>query len=214
MTNFDPRRAEYVHFATDDRIGLLAEARWRMTTGGSAEDWLRLGDDRLLPRREARDWIRAAVAAGILPLADEAQRHLEARNLARAQEEAEARYDEESYYLPVEDVPVSDVLSSTPLAVAFGGAMAAPNFAAGNLVNISDPGHKRYGQRGSVIGYVYDPLGVVVEYDNLGNTVTVRPDQLMHHDAFVEQESQAEFATEAASIPAQRDGEQADGGAL
>ena len=64
---FDPRRAEAVHFATDGRVGLLAEARWRMQTGGSAADWLRLGDDRMLPRREAREWIRAAVAAGILP---------------------------------------------------------------------------------------------------------------------------------------------------
>jgi hypothetical protein len=58
---------ETVHYANEPRIRLLAQARWRLNTGGSREEWLALGKDHhenLIP--EARDWVRAAIAAGIL----------------------------------------------------------------------------------------------------------------------------------------------------
>ncbi|WP_331756345.1 hypothetical protein OHA04_45525 (plasmid) [Streptomyces sp. NBC_01590] len=61
------KAAEGVHYANDNRIRALAQARWRMKTGGSREAWLALGKDHpdnLIP--EARDWVRAAVAGGIL----------------------------------------------------------------------------------------------------------------------------------------------------
>lgn len=63
----DTAAAQRVHF-TDPRVRQLAEARWRLKTGGSQMDWLRLGKDN--PEsliREARDWIRAAVAMGLVP---------------------------------------------------------------------------------------------------------------------------------------------------
>lgn len=59
--------AEKVHYANEPRIRLLAQARWRLMTGGSREEWLALGKDHPDNQiREARDWVRAAVAAGIL----------------------------------------------------------------------------------------------------------------------------------------------------
>lgn len=67
MAHIDPAAADNVHYATDPRIRHLAEAVWRMRTGGSRMDWLCLGKDN--PEaliREAREWVRAAVAAGIL----------------------------------------------------------------------------------------------------------------------------------------------------
>jgi hypothetical protein len=68
MTQLDPTAAETVHYATDPRIRHLAEAAWRMRTGGSRMDWLCLGKDN--PEAliaEAREWVRAAVASGLLP---------------------------------------------------------------------------------------------------------------------------------------------------
>jgi hypothetical protein len=68
MTKLDPTAAETVHYATDPRIRHLAEAAWRMRTGGSRTDWLNLGKNN--PEAliaEAREWIRAAVAGGLLP---------------------------------------------------------------------------------------------------------------------------------------------------
>lgn len=61
-----------------------------------------------------------------------------------------------------------------------------PDFKPDDLVNISDPSHKLFGTRGVVVGSLY-PDGVVVEYDNRGNTVTVSASQLMHHTEFVKQ---------------------------
>lgn len=66
MTDLDRDAAARVHYV-DPRVRQLAEARWRLTTGGTRADWLALGKDN--PEaliQEGRDWIRAAVAAGIL----------------------------------------------------------------------------------------------------------------------------------------------------
>lgn len=66
LNTADAARVHYV----DPRVRQLAEARWRLTTGGSRADWLALGKDN--PEaliQEARDWMRAAVAAGILAVA-------------------------------------------------------------------------------------------------------------------------------------------------
>lgn len=66
----DTEGAARVHYA-DPRVRLLAEARWRLNTGGTRQEWLSLGKDN--PEaliREGRDWIRAAVAAGIIPPPD------------------------------------------------------------------------------------------------------------------------------------------------
>lgn len=68
MTHLNPTAADNVHYATDPRIRHLAEATWRMRTGGTRMDWLMLGKNN--PEAliaEAREWVRAAVAAGILP---------------------------------------------------------------------------------------------------------------------------------------------------
>lgn len=66
-TPLDREAAGRVHYATDPRIRLLAEARWRMETGGTRMDWLMLGKDNPEAMiREAREWVRAAVAIGIL----------------------------------------------------------------------------------------------------------------------------------------------------
>lgn len=68
MAHLDPAAAHDVHYATDPRIRHLAEATWRMRTGGSRQDWLELGKDN--PEAlisEAREWVRAAVAGGLLP---------------------------------------------------------------------------------------------------------------------------------------------------
>ncbi|MEU1284946.1 hypothetical protein [Kitasatospora sp. NPDC005856] len=73
-TPLDIAAAETVHYANDPRIRELAAARWRMQTGRSHASWLSLGKDNpdaLI--REAREWIRAAVAAGILPPPDTTQ---------------------------------------------------------------------------------------------------------------------------------------------
>lgn len=67
MARIDARPALHVHYATDPRIRHLAEAAWRMRTGGSRQEWLMLGKDNpdaLIS--EAREWVRAAVAAGLL----------------------------------------------------------------------------------------------------------------------------------------------------
>lgn len=66
LNTADAARVHYV----DPRVRQLAEARWRLTTGGSRQEWLALGKDN--PEaliQEARDWMRAAVAAGILAVA-------------------------------------------------------------------------------------------------------------------------------------------------
>jgi len=63
----DRDAAERVHY-TDPRVRLLASTRWRLATGYTHRSWLALGKDNpdaLI--REARDWLRAAVAAGLLP---------------------------------------------------------------------------------------------------------------------------------------------------
>lgn len=63
----DADAAAGVHYV-DPRVRRLAEARWRLSTGGTHADWLALGKDN--PEaliREGRDWLRAAVAAGLLP---------------------------------------------------------------------------------------------------------------------------------------------------
>jgi hypothetical protein len=67
VARIDPAAADNVQYATDPRIRHLAEAMWRMQTGGSRMDWLCLGKDN--PEaliREAREWWRAAVAAGLV----------------------------------------------------------------------------------------------------------------------------------------------------
>lgn len=68
---FTPGDASRVHYATDPRIRALAESAWRLKTGGSHMDWLTLGKDHpdnLIP--EAREWVRAAVAGGVMPPPD------------------------------------------------------------------------------------------------------------------------------------------------
>ncbi|MFE7510135.1 hypothetical protein ACFU8I_02740 [Streptomyces sp. NPDC057540] len=62
--------AAQVHY-TDNRARRMAEAYWRLQTGGTRAEWLGLGKNN--PEaliREGRDWLRAAVAAGLLPLID------------------------------------------------------------------------------------------------------------------------------------------------
>ncbi|MCY0957675.1 hypothetical protein [Streptomyces sp. H27-H5] len=62
--------AAQVHY-TDNRARRMAEAYWRLATGKTRTDWLVLGKDHPDARiREGRDWLRAAVAAGLLPLID------------------------------------------------------------------------------------------------------------------------------------------------
>ncbi|MFB7171104.1 hypothetical protein ACFCYM_09820 [Streptomyces sp. NPDC056254] len=59
--------AASVHYV-DPRVRQLAFAAWHLKTGGTFTDWLRLGKDHpdaLIA--EARDWLRAVVAAGIAP---------------------------------------------------------------------------------------------------------------------------------------------------
>lgn len=120
------------------------------------------------------------------------------------------------------DVTAAVLLSSSPLAVAFGtdpdliGAMArhtsthgttaanAEEYRVGDLVNVSQPKHPHWGTRGKVVGFTDDiPALVAVEYDNLGNCLYLAPSQLMHHTAFVEQESRAEFEAERTSLAEQ-----------
>lgn len=67
MAYIDPAAAENVHYSSDPRIRHLAEAAWRMRTGGSRMDWLCLGKDNPAALiREAREWVRAAVAGGLI----------------------------------------------------------------------------------------------------------------------------------------------------
>jgi hypothetical protein len=69
----DRGAAENVHYANDNGIRALAQARWRMKTGGSREAWPALGKDHpdnLIP--EARDWVCAerpgSAAISFLPV--------------------------------------------------------------------------------------------------------------------------------------------------
>lgn len=68
----DVQAAQQVHY-TDPRVRQLAYARWLLVTGRPATDesfwaWLSLGKNNPAALiQEARDWLRAAVAAGILP---------------------------------------------------------------------------------------------------------------------------------------------------
>lgn len=67
MACLDPAAAQRVHYASDPRVRHLAESAWRIRTGGTRADWLALGKDN--PEaliREAREWVRAAVAGGLL----------------------------------------------------------------------------------------------------------------------------------------------------
>lgn len=62
----DRAAAESVHF-TDPRVRILAQARYRLLTGESRMQWLALGkDDPAALISEAKDWMRAAVGAGLL----------------------------------------------------------------------------------------------------------------------------------------------------
>ncbi|WP_019060026.1 NUDIX hydrolase [Streptomyces prunicolor] len=62
--------ASRVHY-TDPRVRALAYTRWHLTTGGTHTDWLALGKDNPAALIEgARDWLRAAVALGLLPLVE------------------------------------------------------------------------------------------------------------------------------------------------
>ncbi|MFD4315051.1 hypothetical protein [Streptomyces sp. NPDC058548] len=64
--------AAKVHYV-DNRARRMAEAYWRLETGGTRDDWLALGKDN--PEaciQHGRDWLRAAVAAALLPLIDPA----------------------------------------------------------------------------------------------------------------------------------------------
>ncbi len=66
----DTDAAARVHYV-DPRVRLLAEARWRLETGGTRQDWLSLGKDNPAALiQEGRDWTRGAVAAGIIPPPD------------------------------------------------------------------------------------------------------------------------------------------------
>lgn len=97
---------------------------------------------------------------------------------------------------------VAAMLNADPVTEAFVDAADAeryaqreefvngPGFAVNDLVNVSDPNHKHFGTRGSIVGFVYDPDGVVVEYDNLGNTTTVPASLLMHHADFIAAEAE------------------------
>lgn len=88
MTRLDPTAAQGIHYATDPRIRHLAEAAWRMRTGGTRMDWLALGKDN--PEAlisEAREWVRAAVAGGLLEaLRDDAEWKTAAHRAAEAGE--------------------------------------------------------------------------------------------------------------------------------
>lgn len=71
MTNepdLDTEAARRVHFV-DPRVRQLAYARYQLALGGGFMSWLALGKDH--PDAgiwEARDWLRAAVAAGLMPI--------------------------------------------------------------------------------------------------------------------------------------------------
>jgi hypothetical protein len=62
----DRQAAGQVHY-TDPRVRALATAYWQLETGRGYREWLALGKedpDALI--QEGRDWMRAAVAAGLL----------------------------------------------------------------------------------------------------------------------------------------------------
>lgn len=86
MARLDPAAAQRVHYASDPRVRHLAEAAWRIRTGGTRMDWLALGKDN--PEaliREAREWVRAAVAGGLLePPQDDPQWKTAAHRAAEA----------------------------------------------------------------------------------------------------------------------------------
>ena len=88
MAYIDARPALNVHYASDPRIRHLAEAAWRLRTGGTRQDWLMLGKDN--PEaliREAREWVRAAVAGGLMePPSDDPEWKTEAHRAAVAEE--------------------------------------------------------------------------------------------------------------------------------
>lgn len=72
-TSTDPdlntQAAQRVHY-TDPRVRRLAYARYHLATGGTRMEWLAPGPDNpdaLALISEAQDWLRAAVAAGLLP---------------------------------------------------------------------------------------------------------------------------------------------------
>jgi len=91
MTILNPAAADNVQYSTDPRIRHLAEATWRMRTGGSRWDWICLGKDN--PEAliaEAREWVRAAVAAGILPPPENTSEWKTAARLAAEADEIDA----------------------------------------------------------------------------------------------------------------------------
>lgn len=62
--------ASLVHY-TDPRVRALAYTRWHLTTGSPHTDWLALGKNNPAALiEEARDWLRAAIALGLLPLVE------------------------------------------------------------------------------------------------------------------------------------------------
>lgn len=66
-SELDRNAAGRVHYATDPRIRRLAEAMWRTETGGTYMEWLGLGKDSPDTYiHEAREWVRAAVAGGVM----------------------------------------------------------------------------------------------------------------------------------------------------
>ncbi|MFC8676747.1 hypothetical protein ACFUEN_29180 [Streptomyces griseorubiginosus] len=66
--DLNPADAAKVHY-TDPRVRALAFARWHLTTGGTHDEWLWLGKDNPAALiQDARDWLRAVVALGLLPL--------------------------------------------------------------------------------------------------------------------------------------------------
>jgi hypothetical protein len=82
--HLDIEAAQRVHYV-DPRVRQLAYARYLLATGRSHSEWLALGknhSDALI--EEARDWLRAAVAAGFLSPAEESQAAREWRRTAVA----------------------------------------------------------------------------------------------------------------------------------
>ncbi|MGW3973854.1 hypothetical protein ACWEFD_31765 [Streptomyces ardesiacus] len=68
--SLDLTAAAAVHYP-DPRVRALAFARWNMNTSGTFMEWLALDKndpDTLI--REAREWLRAVVALGLLPLVE------------------------------------------------------------------------------------------------------------------------------------------------
>lgn len=67
-------------------------------------------------------------------------------------------------------------------------AIGPATFAPGDVVNVNNPGGRHHGVRGEVVGtidpWVADP-GVVIEYDDNGNTLTIAASRLMPHEAFL-----------------------------